>query len=415
MFHRAPGLIMILLIASGFATAQGVLAPRSGQAAPTAPGHHEVARLLHVQDAILDPGALPAQVAFEPLASVVVDPLVGSDYAAPPRPTLWLERIPLQPNANVDGGSLLIERAMQGLRDFAAGPQLLFVEQGEIVLADTIEGVERTYAEGEHLLLPVSEFVTPYDTRQLVAPGFRARNDTLRCASILVLTFASSSPQGGFTASDEGPVPPSCGSYELIFTGLDAEWPIAPATLFMARMRWSHPFAELAYTGPTGLLIESGTLEVQSQDGLSVRLDEGDGAMLPSRLRHSVRVGSLADYASASGLLVGLVPFGQSLVADVSSPGDVATVPSGVVDIALVSVDAVTLKRLAGACYIIQGASMEGCDENGDGQVDYQGVVPGTYTVTETRPPAGYRATADFFIVITGAVGEHVVPHIPNE
>jgi hypothetical protein len=68
--------------------------------------------------------------------------------------------------------------------------------------------------------------------------------------------------------------------------------------------------------------------------------------------------------------------------------------------VALVSRDAASFARLAGACYIINGASIEGCDENGDGQVDFRGVQPGTYTVTQTLAPSGYRAAIDFEIVV---------------
>jgi len=78
--------------------------------------------------------------------------------------------------------------------------------------------------------------------------------------------------------------------------------------------------------------------------------------------------------------------------------------------VAIVSRDAATFSRLAGACYIINGASIEGCDENGDGQVDFRGVQPGTYTVTQTLAPAGYRPVPDFLVGITTG-GEYSVNH----
>jgi len=59
---------------------------------------------------------------------------------------------------------------------------------------------------------------------------------------------------------------------------------------------------------------------------------------------------------------------------------------------------------LLGACYIINNASIEGCDENGDGQVDYRGVRPGTYTVTQTLAPGNNRPVADFTITISNEV-----------
>jgi len=78
--------------------------------------------------------------------------------------------------------------------------------------------------------------------------------------------------------------------------------------------------------------------------------------------------------------------------------------------VAIVSRDAASFARLAGACYIINGASIEGCDENGDGQVDFRGVQPGSYTVTQTLAPAGYQPVPDFLIGITTG-GEYTVNH----
>jgi uncharacterized surface anchored protein len=56
---------------------------------------------------------------------------------------------------------------------------------------------------------------------------------------------------------------------------------------------------------------------------------------------------------------------------------------------------------LMGACYLIVNASIEGCDENGDGQVDYRDVRPGTWTVTQTRAPGNFAPVDDFQITIT--------------
>lgn len=71
------------------------------------------------------------------------------------------------------------------------------------------------------------------------------------------------------------------------------------------------------------------------------------------------------------------------------------------VDVSIVTRDPETGDLLKGACYIINNASIEGCDENGDGQVDYRDVVPGTYTVTQTGAPSGYDLVDDFEITIT--------------
>lgn len=77
--------------------------------------------------------------------------------------------------------------------------------------------------------------------------------------------------------------------------------------------------------------------------------------------------------------------------------------PSGKVNVSLVSLDSSTGNALAGACYIIENASIEGCDENGDGKVDYRDVTPGTYTVHQTKAPAGLRVMPDQVVTITNA------------
>ncbi|MGC4107590.1 MAG: prealbumin-like fold domain-containing protein [Thermomicrobiales bacterium] len=55
---------------------------------------------------------------------------------------------------------------------------------------------------------------------------------------------------------------------------------------------------------------------------------------------------------------------------------------------------------LTDTCYVFIDHSNEGCDENGDGQVTFADMAPGTYTVTQTRTPAGFTAINDFEITI---------------
>ena len=85
----------------------------------------------------------------------------------------------------------------------------------------------------------------------------------------------------------------------------------------------------------------------------------------------------------------------------------------------IASSDIKTGRLLAGACYIILDWSEEGCDENGDGQVDFAGVKPGTYTVTQTRAPGGYMAPGDFPIVIrdtkTATFAAFLIPSLYGE
>lgn len=60
------------------------------------------------------------------------------------------------------------------------------------------------------------------------------------------------------------------------------------------------------------------------------------------------------------------------------------------VNLSIASADARTGQSLTGACFIIDGGS-EGCDENNDGQVDFEDIPHGRYAVAETRAPDGYR------------------------
>ncbi|CAN0463523.1 unnamed protein product, partial [Phaeothamnion confervicola] len=55
---------------------------------------------------------------------------------------------------------------------------------------------------------------------------------------------------------------------------------------------------------------------------------------------------------------------------------------------------------LTGTCYVLVDYSNEGCDENGDGQVAFATIPPGTYTVHQTQTPNGYPTINDFAITV---------------
>ena len=101
-----------------------------------------------------------------------------------------------------------------------------------------------------------------------------------------------------------------------------------------------------------------------------------------------------AGYERVPDRWVALQADGRTLYLDHAPVEQVQPKPQ--VDVALVTRDPKTGEVLTGACYIILDASIEGCDENGDGQVDYEGVVPGTYTIHQTRAPNGYARIDDF-------------------
>jgi hypothetical protein len=78
--------------------------------------------------------------------------------------------------------------------------------------------------------------------------------------------------------------------------------------------------------------------------------------------------------------------------------GGTVTQPSGAIDISLITRDPEDGHLLTNTCYVLAGYSNEGCDENGDGQVTFDAIPFGAYTVQQTRVPAGYPAVSDFEI-----------------
>jgi hypothetical protein len=70
------------------------------------------------------------------------------------------------------------------------------------------------------------------------------------------------------------------------------------------------------------------------------------------------------------------------------------------VNIALITRDPADGRLLTDVCYVLAGYSLEGCDQNGDGQVTFADIPYGTYTVQQTRTPAGYPAVEDYQIQV---------------
>lgn len=69
-------------------------------------------------------------------------------------------------------------------------------------------------------------------------------------------------------------------------------------------------------------------------------------------------------------------------------------------DISLITRDPKDGHLLTGTCYVLVDYSNEGCDENGDGQVTFATIPPGTYTVHQTQTPNGYPTINDFEITV---------------
>ena len=82
------------------------------------------------------------------------------------------------------------------------------------------------------------------------------------------------------------------------------------------------------------------------------------------------------------------------------SGGSGVSQPIGSVDIALITRNPDGGTLLRDACYVLLNYSNEGCDENADGQVTFDDIPYGTYTVRQTRVPAGYPQIIDYEIKV---------------
>jgi uncharacterized surface anchored protein len=97
----------------------------------------------------------------------------------------------------------------------------------------------------------------------------------------------------------------------------------------------------------------------------------------------------------------GPLPFLQGKRSNIVTGGGTSTGNTVLVDVSLVTRSPSSGDLLTGTCYVILNASIEGCDENGDGQVDFADVVPGEYMVHQTKTPGGSTTPHDFRILIT--------------
>jgi|GEM_PF-2408740 len=71
-------------------------------------------------------------------------------------------------------------------------------------------------------------------------------------------------------------------------------------------------------------------------------------------------------------------------------------------NVAIVTTD--SGQPVSDACFVLAGYSQEGCDENGDGQITFQDVPLGTYTLHQTANLGPVRYVPDTTITVTGAM-----------
>lgn len=74
------------------------------------------------------------------------------------------------------------------------------------------------------------------------------------------------------------------------------------------------------------------------------------------------------------------------------------------IDIAVAPVDAFTNEPLIDTCFLLNGGSIEGCDENGNGQVTFEDVAVGTYLLSQSRAPDGYKVLPDTWVAVASGL-----------
>ena len=73
---------------------------------------------------------------------------------------------------------------------------------------------------------------------------------------------------------------------------------------------------------------------------------------------------------------------------------------TGSTDLMLITRDPKTGDALTGACYELVGYSNIGCDENGDGRVEFAEIPYSTYAIRQVTTPAGHEKMDDYIVSI---------------
>jgi hypothetical protein len=75
--------------------------------------------------------------------------------------------------------------------------------------------------------------------------------------------------------------------------------------------------------------------------------------------------------------------------------------PVWTTDVHLITRDPADGELLRGACYELVGYSNVGCDENNDGQVTFDAIPLGDYTLHQVTPPSGYQRINDYTLHVS--------------
>lgn len=83
------------------------------------------------------------------------------------------------------------------------------------------------------------------------------------------------------------------------------------------------------------------------------------------------------------------------------------------VDMVVEPVDAATGEPITDACFEFRGGSLEGCDEDGDGRITFDGMEVGSYLLENTQDAVGYEFAESRWVPVT--TGETVQVEVTPE
>jgi mannose-6-phosphate isomerase-like protein (cupin superfamily) len=250
---------------------------------------------------------LPDHIELNMLASESVDTLTTDPLWAGRQVRMELQRVSLAP-----GESYVDQLTRKDPTFFRppAGLALLYVETGEMTVAR--QGIEESYRSGEQTAVAAGQ-------------SYDIRNSGAECASMLQLSIQSQFPGGmGVAASADVPnVPAPCPESKDLLILLSHGWPTLPARMFLARVTLQPPWGSIGahvHTGPTGLVVESGQVQVDDVMTIPMASDPRVGralahdgwAAIPSGVPYTVILAGtdlgLNGPEPATALVVGVVP-----------------------------------------------------------------------------------------------------------
>lgn len=198
---------------------------------------------------------LGAGVGLEQLAEGVAERLPQATVV------LRLERIILDPGSSTE------------VSGQTTGPELLYVETGEVTAVDTF-GFAAPLFTGASALLQQGF-------------GYGLTNAEDGPASILRLSLQT--PAEASTV--DGATPAAAPPVSLLFEGEISGLPPGPAVVFLGRMTLDPEAAteRYAFNGPFGLAVISGSLASQSLSGLEAQLGRDRGILFPAEVIHQER------------------------------------------------------------------------------------------------------------------------------